>query len=563
MSTAPEVSSWFSPIEIESPPEAATEDLAFVRLWRGFMTTRVMIAIVLLLVHGVIYLLTHTTPVWLLVGCVVYLAATLAVRLGLRARPPGSTFDPQWVFTIGVDVVMFSALQVLQPGGIAYAPLFILPVLMAAVLGSSMLALGTAAAVTLLSLLDAWRVSLSAAGDPSAAFVQAGLTGTGLFVMAFLTNHLAARLSREEQAARRSLRAAHAQTQVNELVIESLTDGVMVTDSRGMVRAANPAARQLLGASGGARPVPFALSAESGWRPLVDMARRTFSQRTAQAGDLAIQHSGHSARRVHIRTRLTATGETRADSLCVMFMQDLREMEARLRTEKLAAMGRMSAAVAHEIRNPLAAITQANALLDEDLHEPAQKRLTHMVDQNAQRLARIVEDVLDVSRVHQKLANRPSTPLGLDASTHMICADWHRQNGCGDRLRVLLEAPAIEVPFDIDHLRRVLVNLLDNALRYASREPHAIQVLSRVRAEGLASLHVWSDGAPLDPTVQDHLFEPFFSSESRSSGLGLYICRELCERHGAAIGYERSRRRRGADTPDGNEFFVAFGAVAA
>ena len=83
-----------------------------------------------------------------------------------------------------------------------------------------------------------------------------------------------------------------------------------------------------------------------------------------------------SPRRVHVRTRLTASHDSQSDSLCVMFLEDLREMEARLRTEKLAAMGRMSAAVAHEIRNPLAAITQANALLEEDLSDPAQKQLS-------------------------------------------------------------------------------------------------------------------------------------------------------------------------------------------
>ena len=86
----------------------------------------------------------------------------------------------------------------------------------------------------------------------------------------------------------------------------------------------------------------------------------------------------------------------------------------------------------------------------------------------------------------------------------------------------------------------MLVNLLDNALRYASQQPGAIRVLTDLSSAGLPRLRVWSDGAPLDQGVQRHLFEPFFSSESRSSGLGLYICRELCERHGALIGYQRA-----------------------
>ncbi|MDP3825488.1 MAG: ATP-binding protein, partial [Polaromonas sp.] len=104
------------------------------------------------------------------------------------------------------------------------------------------------------------------------------------------------------------------------------------------------------------------------------------------------------------------------------------------------------------------------------------------------------------------------------------------------------------------------VNLLDNALRYASAAGDAIQVTTEITAAGQPRLSVWSDGQPLEKTVQSHLFEPFFSSESRSSGLGLYICRELCERHGALIGYQRAVH----NTVEGNEFFVIFRpAVAA
>ena len=96
--------------------------------------------------------------------------------------------------------------------------------------------------------------------------------------------------------------------------------------------------------------------------------------------------------------------------------------------------------------------------------------------------------------------------------------------------------------------------MLDNAARYASAQAQAIQLYWTQPSPQVLRLAVWSDGAPLDVGVQRHLFEPFFSSESRSSGLGLYICRELCERHGAMIGYHRIAR----EGIDGNEFFVLF-----
>ncbi|MCJ0762021.1 sensor histidine kinase [Variovorax terrae] len=560
MASPTDAPSWFGPPLPEDSP-TPVEDSAFARLWRGFMTARIMIAVVLLLMQGSIYGLGQPVNVWLVALCSTYLAATLAVRLLAQPRTPGRTFDTQWVSTIGVDLIAFSALQFLQGANINYTPLFALPVLLGSVMGSLPLALGTAAGVTLVLLVDAWWISLQIQGDAAPRFLQSGLTGIGLFIVAFLANQLALRLAREEALARRSQHAARVQTQVNELVIETLADGVLVVDINGVVRAANPAARRLLGSAQGAvRNAPFVLAAEAAWQALVELARLTFVQHGSQISDIAISHAGQNPRRIHVRTRLTATHDTQAENLCVMFLQDLREMEARLRTEKLAAMGRMSAAVAHEIRNPLAAISQANALLDEDLTEPAQKQLTMLVRQNALRLAQIVEEVLDISRVQQQTAVAGPGLLDLDANVATICADWSRQTGAAARLSVALDAMGPRAVFDAGHLRRVLINLLDNALRYAGQQPDSIQVSTVVSSLGECSLLVWSDGEPLEQTVQRHLFEPFFSSESRSSGLGLYICRELCERHGALIGYQRAPRGPVAAAVEGNEFFVTFRA---
>jgi two-component system sensor histidine kinase PilS (NtrC family) len=237
-----------------------------------------------------------------------------------------------------------------------------------------------------------------------------------------------------------------------------------------------------------------------------------------------------------------------------MFLEDLREMEARVRIEKLAAMGRMSTAVAHEIRNPLAAITQANALLEEDLQAADQRQLTDIIGQNAQRLAKIVNEVLDISRAQQEIPAPQTTSLQLDEAVRRIANDWARQNAVNGQLRICTDCANTEVGFDDDHLRRLMLNLLDNALRYTSGATQGLEVSTQLVAPGQARLAVWSDGQTLEESVQAHLFEPFFSSESRSTGLGLYICRELCERYGAQIGYQRVLREH----VQGNEFFVMF-----
>jgi two-component system sensor histidine kinase PilS (NtrC family) len=474
------------------------------------------------------------------------------VRVFNRPVPHGRTFDPQWVSTIGVDLLAFSVLHFLQVANLNYTPLYALPVLTASVLGSMLLALGTAAGVTLLLLADAWLQALDAA-EHTGRIVQAGLTGGGYFVLALLANELAVRLAREEEAARRSLSAARTQAHVNELVIETLTDGLLVVATDWRIHAANPAARNLLGWQAPEAPASLALVSRPGWRPLAAIAQRTFDSLEAQTAELALELTPGERLHLRVRARLTPGQDLYSDTLCVMFLQDLREAEAQLRTEKLAAMGRMSAAVAHEIRNPLAAIAQANALLAEDLSDPGQRQLTDLVGKNTQRLSQIVEEILNLVRVQQQPV---ADWLELDQSVAGFVSEWDRQALPGARLRVTLHSAPAWVSFDGEHLRRVLVNLLDNALRYASEGQAAIVVATGMGSTK-ARLQVWSDGAPLDASVQRHLFEPFFSSESRSSGLGLFICRELCQRHGATIAYTRGRAPDGSGR-EGNAFTVTF-----
>ena len=149
------------------------------------------------------------------------------------------------------------------------------------------------------------------------------------------------------------------------------------------------------------------------------------------------------------------------------------------------------------------------------------------------------------------------------AQVAAVCSEWARATGVrlGDSsvLRVELPTEPIGVVFDAEHLRRVLVNLLDNARRHATGTPGAIFLRLDSRDEARAFLSVTSDGEPIPADVEHHLFEPFFSTRSRGTGLGLYICRELCERYGASIDY----RKRPADERLLNEFFVVMRRKAA
>jgi two-component system sensor histidine kinase PilS (NtrC family) len=535
----------------------------FERIYRAFIAARAALGLVVavtLALTGVFGL--RPTP------SVVVISAAYAVlsismwllprfRRGAAPQAFARLNSPQWLATIGADLFLFAGLHIASPGSsINYVALLILPVLMAGVLTPRVLALATAAVASLALLGAAW-LNVLAGGDMSLLMTQAALAGSGFFVITVLAGELAGRLAREELSARGSLEMARQQAQLNRLVIEEMEDGVLVVDRAGKVRAANPAARRLLAPEGTSRAAPFQLRGVPAWGALVDAVERAFAEASwPEVGrDVPLQFAPDTHRTLRARVRFTRKREPAAsEEFCVLFLEDVRNVQARSRQEKLAAMGRVSAGIAHEIRNPLAAISQANALLFEDATDPAQRQLMHMVSENVERLKRIVDDVLEVA------PGQAQDVGAIEATAHIaaICREWAQAagvpGGAAGVLRLELPVATLGVIFDAEHLRRVLVNLLDNARRHASDKPGAILVRLQAAAEGdtRAAFSVLSDGAPISADVEPYLFEPFFSTRSRGAGLGLYICRELSERYGARIDYRLlppGQRHR-------NDFFV-------
>ncbi len=470
----------------------------FERLYRIFIGARAVLGLALLLTQVVGNVLGVRAPLAAAV-CIFYAAQSLTLwvlpRFGPSARTHTRLSRRQWLATIGFDLLTFSALHALDPGSaFNYVALLVLPVLMAGVLTARVPALATAAAVSLMLLGAAWRTGLSL-GDLATTMTPAGLAGIGFFVITLLTGELAGRLAREEQTARGSLELARQQAQLNRLVIEEMVDGVLVIDRRARVRAANPAARRLLVLHGLGRAAPFQLQDEPAWVELAEAVKQAFDAGHWPEGtrDLSLHFAGGLTRALRLRARFTrprsgstasgdlTPGVSVGEAFCVVFVEDLRSVQARMRQEKLAAMGRVSAGIAHEIRNPLAAIAQANALLHEEAVGAEQKMLTAMVADNVERLKRLVDDVMEVA------PGIDATPRTIDLGDEVgrIVAEWARTCGLalgeGSRLQVELPQRPLAVLFDPEHLRRVLVNLLDNARRYASERTGAILL----RAEGL------------------------------------------------------------------------------
>jgi two-component system, NtrC family, sensor histidine kinase PilS len=545
--------SWFLPARPAPTTPSDEESDSPTRLWTHLMRARVLVAMGLLLLQGWGFWVEGASKWMPLALCAIYGLGTLAVLRWSQPQSHAPWWSLRWSVTVWADVAAFAALQLWAPGNVNYTPLFVLPVLLAAISGSLVLALGSAAAATWVLLAEAGLGLLHSPELYQTRFLQAAFTSTGLFLVALLAHQLAKRVAREQTLASKSQALAQAQADVNTLIVNGLNEGVLVVDDLGKLWHANAAACAMLGATRMAE-----LPQTPGWGTVFRWALQAMHWPELLEDELTLPQPQGQPARLFARARVTSLSPALGSRpVCVLFLEDLREVEARIRNEKLAAMGRMSAAVAHDIRNPLAAISQANALLAEDNLPPSQQKLVHMVDQNARRIARTVDDILGLVRGQRHAPHADNTPL-LAPLVQNLVTEWAQHKPQGERLSLNLQAPQQQVHFEPEHLRRVLNNLLDNAAKHASPEPGAIQVrlaphASPQNTQGHSvNLTVWSHAPELERSVQNHLFEPFFSSDSRSTGLGLYICRELCERYHAELLYERQTQ----GTRTGNAFCI-------
>ncbi|MFM2112159.1 MAG: hypothetical protein RLZZ271_819 [Pseudomonadota bacterium] len=549
----------------------------FVRLWMGFLTGRLMVAFVLLVLP--VLLSYFGVPMYKgqLIVALIYFAMALAQR-ALASRSSAAPLSERVLaFSVLVDVICIGILNDLTVRTVNYYALLALPLMYTSILGSRRLAMGAAAGISLLLISDAVRLSTGMDAESSRRLTQAGLTGAGAWGAVLLVHYLSERLELEADLALAGQEAVRQQIQINEVVIEAMSMGVVVVNSNLETLTFNPAAAHMLGLGPGVATYSVSMGAEPEWQPVCRVIEKTFSEGRVHREVVELQTGQGRHRSLQVTTRLTTTAEApspqrrKGGDFCVIFLEDTHALQERVRTEKLAAMGRMSAAVAHEIRNPLAAISQANQLLAEDLGLAAHshQRLISIIAQNAHRLGQTVEDILEVSRGPG--AQAVPQVMELQQVVAKTCEDWGRLYP-GVSLDTALPEEVLVVNFDPEHLRRILVNLLDNAHRHARgvpmpdirvfvSSPFALDAADSVEAR----LCVWNAGQAIDASVVEHLFEPFFSSNSRSSGLGLFICRELCDLHAARIEFDRVAMLRAHGAEDeilGNQFTVSMQLVA-
>jgi two-component system sensor histidine kinase PilS (NtrC family) len=221
----------------------------------------------------------------------------------------------------------------------------------------------------------------------------------------------------------------------------------------------------------------------------------------------------------------------------LIFLEDTSMISQRIQQSKLAALGRLSASIAHEIRNPVGAMSHAGQLLRESpALGPDDRHLTEIIEKNAARVSQIIENILQLSRRDATRQERMDLVAWLEA----FLAEYRATRQLApERLAMESTVPGLEVQFDPSHLHQVMWNLCDNALEHGGGGGEPVLVrLGRIASSDRPFLEVGDRGAGIDPAHAERIFEPFFTTGAAGTGLGLFIARELCQTNGALLVYE-------------------------
>ncbi|MBI5618509.1 MAG: PAS domain-containing protein [Gammaproteobacteria bacterium] len=356
-----------------------------------------------------------------------------------------------------------------------------------------------------------------------ASYTQAGLLGAALFGTAMLSSILADQARRSEALAAQRGVAIEQLSRLNEHIVQRMRSGIVVVDDDGRIVLINESGGRMLRLAGAVdgqtigQAAPLLAAARDEW--LVRGENRKTPVITEPTGGEAI-------------VSFTSLGPSEL-GYTLAFLEDAAETRQRAQQIKLASLGRLTASIAHEIRNPLGAISHAGQLLSEspDLGAPDQ-RLLRIINENCTRMNDIVSNVMMIGRRESAIAESFELRPWLESFVAELCA--RRALAAAD---VALHWPEarIVVRMDRSQLHQVLWNLCENALRYSTRRPLLSFDCGQSPDSGRPYLEVRDTGPGMTPAVAEQIFEPFFTGESNGTGLGLYIARELCEANQASL----------------------------
>jgi two-component system sensor histidine kinase PilS (NtrC family) len=384
--------------------------------------------------------------------------------------------------------------------------------------------------VAVVALL-AEQIAISLGGEMHAAgFARAGLLALTLFATGLLSHALAMGARTASRLALDKAQQAESLERVNARVVQELPYAVLVLNGEGEVLVGNGKAESLLGVQF------FPHCPLRQCSPALD----ALWWQWLRGGEVNAQPQVLGPDRHRVRPRFIEFDSERQEGAMVV-LEDLTLVEDEAQKMKLASLGMLTANLAHEIRNPLSAIRHAAGLLKEDTGSEVTRRLTRIIEDNTQRLNTLVEDVLAMSRRDRATPE----PIDLPGYVESFLQQFEAREAVPAG-RIVLEVVGEPLTWmDSGHLEQILWNLLRNAWRYCSKLPASVRV-KVFASEQRAVIDISNDGPGVPVDIQQRLFEPFYTTEKKGTGLGLFIARELAEANHASLRY--------VDNPEGAQF---------
>lgn len=453
-----------------------------------------------------------------------YLLLCLPTLIAAHKRIPSLTIQ---VYTLVIIDIAFVIILVLSSTGVesGLGMLLIAPIAGASILVRPRMAAALAALASISLLLqEVYRNLLYA--QESASLTQAGILGILLFISSGVANALANRARRSSALAASRKSELDDMATLNERIIANMQIGLVVVDEHRHIRTLNKAARKMLELhSGGSGHALAAVAPSLSWALQAWAVSPHLPPEPFTAGKYSL---------LPRFTRLGSSAHKDALSPVLIFLEDAHRASEQAQQMKLAALGHLTASIAHEIRNPLSAISHASQLLDESDHLNSEDhRMLDIVQRHTGRIEHIVQSVLGLSR------RGKTTPVEIKLESWLNGAIQDYIQGRQDAPKLIIDdvAPTLTVQCDPNQLRQICYNLWENAERHGRVPGRELEVHMRAgRLNDTTYLDIGDNGPGLRGHSLVQLLEPFFTTTSDGTGLGLYIVRELCESNFARLG---------------------------
>jgi two-component system sensor histidine kinase PilS (NtrC family) len=460
-------------------------------------------------------------------SCISYLCFSLVAGFTARLRWPD--YELQTIVQILIDIAVITVL-IHASGGpdSGLGILLIITIASGSLLMPGRMAFLFAAVATMATMGEQMYSTMLIGITRDNSYTQTGLLGAALFVTAGLAYLMARRIHASEALAhRRGIDVANL-AKLNTHIVQRLQAGILVTDHRHTVRLLNETACKLLGIRTDAEGRPLAEVSPPLYRELM-----TWRQTPDQEPSLLVSGASESG----VLPRFTLLGT--ADGIgALIFLEDTAAMARQAQQMKLASLGRLTASIAHEIRNPLGAISHATQLLGEsEALGREDQRLMSIIREHTRRVNTVVENILQLSRPGASLPQHIPLKQWLEKFKDEFVHSGHCNPG---QIRIVVKPQDIHVYMDPSQLHQVMWNLCQNAFHHGIQDQTAVKLLIAGRhfdASQSPQLDIIDNGRAIEPDMADKIFEPFFTTKSSGTGLGLYLAREICEINRARLGY--------------------------